>query len=236
MPTQSAAAEKISLYQPDQEDLIFPETPVFDQVADDREYRKKHLVAACRAFDYHGFDYGFAGHLTIRDPEFPELYWTNPMCVHFSQVRMSNLILVDHKGQVVEGDYAVNRARFRSPRSGARGIPGGGRDVSRAYGVWDCLVCDRSTAGYDQPGCRGVLQQSRCGGGIKWCCCRGGGEWSERRQSNGRPPGDPSSEPRPIDNQPAQYRRRSVLVHCAGAMLQATNISRVHRSKAATAR
>ena len=70
MPTQSAAAEKISLYQPDQEDLIFPETPVFDQVADDREYRKKHLVAACRAFDYHGFDYGFAGHLTIRDPEF----------------------------------------------------------------------------------------------------------------------------------------------------------------------
>ena len=60
MPTQSAAAEKISLYQPDQEDLIFPETPVFDQVADDREYRKKHLVAACRAFDYHGFDYGFA--------------------------------------------------------------------------------------------------------------------------------------------------------------------------------
>ena len=40
MPTQSAAAEKISLYQPDQEDLIFPKTPVFDQVADDREYQK----------------------------------------------------------------------------------------------------------------------------------------------------------------------------------------------------
>ena len=31
------------------------------------------------------------------------------MCIHFSQVRMSNLILVDHQGQVIEGDYAVNR-------------------------------------------------------------------------------------------------------------------------------
>ena len=44
----------------------------------------------------HGFDYGFAGHLTVRDPERPQLYWTNPMCVHFSQVKMSNLVLADH--------------------------------------------------------------------------------------------------------------------------------------------
>ena len=112
MSIQNATAEKISLYQPDQQGLIFPEIPNFESVADERDYRKKHLVAACRAFDYHGFDYGFAGHLTIRDPEFPELYWTNPMCIHFSQVRMSNLILVDHQGQVIEGDYAVNRAGF----------------------------------------------------------------------------------------------------------------------------
>ena len=75
-------------------------------------HRKERLAAACRAFALHGFDYGFAGHLTIRDPEHPELYWTNPMCVHFSNVRVSNLILVDHKGMVVEGRYAVNRAGF----------------------------------------------------------------------------------------------------------------------------
>ena len=51
----------------------------------------------------YGFDYGFAGHLTVRDPERPELYWTNPMCVHFDKVKMSNLILVDHAGKVIEG-------------------------------------------------------------------------------------------------------------------------------------
>jgi ribulose-5-phosphate 4-epimerase/fuculose-1-phosphate aldolase len=81
-------------------------------MARERQYLKERLVGACRAFAREGFDYGFAGHLTIRDPERPNLYWTNPMAVHFRQVKVSNLILVDHRGQVVEGDHAVNRAGF----------------------------------------------------------------------------------------------------------------------------
>lgn len=104
--------DRVSIYQPEQEGLIFPELPVFKTFAEERQHRKERLVAACRAFALQGFDYGFAGHLTIRDPERPELYWTNPMCVHFDKVRMSNLILVDHAGTVIEGDYAVNRAGF----------------------------------------------------------------------------------------------------------------------------
>ncbi|MGI4811326.1 MAG: class II aldolase/adducin family protein [Janthinobacterium lividum] len=104
--------ERISIYQPEQEGLIFPEIPQFESVEAERQYRKEHLVAACRAFAQHGFDYGFAGHLTVRDPGRPELYWTNPMCVHFSQVKVSNLILADHKGTVVEGRHAINRAGF----------------------------------------------------------------------------------------------------------------------------
>ncbi|WP_418316072.1 class II aldolase/adducin family protein [Piscinibacter sakaiensis] len=102
----------VSIYQPKQEGLIFPIEPEFATFAEERQHRKERLVAACRAFGMEGFDYGFAGHLTIRDPEFPELYWTNPMCVHFNQVKVSNLILADHKGKVVEGAYALNRAGF----------------------------------------------------------------------------------------------------------------------------
>ena len=104
--------KRISVYQPTQPGLKFPELPEFEPHAQTRQHRKERLVAACRAFDQQGFDYGFAGHLTVRDPEHPQLYWTNPMCVHFSQVKVSNLILVDHEGKVVEGDYAVNRAGF----------------------------------------------------------------------------------------------------------------------------
>lgn len=107
-----ATKNRVSIYQPEQSGLIFPEIPEFANAAEEREYRKRHLVAACRAFALQGFDYGFAGHLTVRDPERPELYWTNPMCVHFSQVKMSNLILADHEGRVIEGEYAINRAGF----------------------------------------------------------------------------------------------------------------------------
>ena len=104
--------ERISLYQPEQEGLRFPEVPKFKNHAEHRQHLKERLVAACRAFAVHGLDYGFAGHLTVRDPEFPHLYWTNPMCVHFAQVKISNLILANHQGEVVQGSYAINRAGF----------------------------------------------------------------------------------------------------------------------------
>ena len=103
---------RISLYQPEQSALDFPEVPVFTDVQSHRRHLKERLVAACRAFALEGLDYGFAGHLTVRDPEHPGLYWTNPMAVHFAQVKVSNLILVDHEGRVVEGRHAVNRAGF----------------------------------------------------------------------------------------------------------------------------
>ena len=104
--------ERVSLYQPTQKGLKFPEVRRFANHAEHRQHLKERLVAACRAFALHGLDYGFAGHLTIRDPEFPHLYWTNPMAVHFSMVRISNLILVDHRGEVIQGSYAVNRAGY----------------------------------------------------------------------------------------------------------------------------
>lgn len=117
---QAASAEQTaqqldarrSIYYPKQEGVIYPQIPSFETFDEERRHRKERLVAACRVFAHQGYDYGFAGHLTVRDPERPELYWTNPMCVHFSQVKVSNLILADHKGRVVEGDYAINRAGF----------------------------------------------------------------------------------------------------------------------------
>ena len=106
------ARQNESIYQPTQEGRIFPELPTFENYEAQRLHRKKRLVAACRFFAQERLDYGFAGHLTIRDPEHPELYWTNPMCVHFADVKLSNLILADHKGHVLEGDHAINRAGF----------------------------------------------------------------------------------------------------------------------------
>jgi ribulose-5-phosphate 4-epimerase/fuculose-1-phosphate aldolase len=90
--------------------LSMPMPPTFDTVAEERAHRKAKLAAAFRMFSKAGLDEGVAGHITVRDPEFPESYWVNPFGMHFSMVRASDLVRVDHDGQVVEGDRAVNGA------------------------------------------------------------------------------------------------------------------------------
>jgi ribulose-5-phosphate 4-epimerase/fuculose-1-phosphate aldolase len=46
----------------------------------------------------------------VRDPEFPDTYWVNPFGMHFSMITSSDLVRVDHAGDVVEGERAVNGA------------------------------------------------------------------------------------------------------------------------------
>ena len=84
----------------------------FESVIDERAHRKARLAGALRVFGRLGFGEGVAGHITVRDPEFPELFWVNPFGMSFRHVRSSDLILVDHDGNVVFGDHPVNRAAF----------------------------------------------------------------------------------------------------------------------------
>lgn len=108
MPTSSAPTK--SLYEVSQAGLYFPQEPRFATLEAEQAHRKQRLVAACRAFARHGF--GFGGHLTVRDPIRTDHYWTNPMAVPFSQVKLSNLVLADHEGHVVEGQHGLNRAGY----------------------------------------------------------------------------------------------------------------------------
>ncbi len=77
-----------------------------------REERKRKLAAAFRAFGRFGFDEGVAGHITARDPEHTDHFWVNPMGRSFKQMRMSDLLLVNHEGEVVEGEGLLNGAAF----------------------------------------------------------------------------------------------------------------------------
>jgi len=89
-----------------------PAPPRFNSAAEERLHRKQRLTAAFRIFGQWGLGEGAAGHITVRDPEHPETFWLNPFGVHFSRIKVSSLIRVDHDGNVVEGDYPVNRAAF----------------------------------------------------------------------------------------------------------------------------
>ncbi len=89
-----------------------PRPPVFATVQEERRYRKERLAAAFRLFARFGFDEGVAGHITARDPERTDHFWVNPFGMHFGQIRVSDLILVNHRGEVVEGGMPVNVAAF----------------------------------------------------------------------------------------------------------------------------
>jgi ribulose-5-phosphate 4-epimerase/fuculose-1-phosphate aldolase len=86
--------------------------PVFDDPAEERRHRKQRLAAGFRLFGHFGFDEGVAGHITARDPERSDHFWVNPFGMHFSQIRVKDLILVDHHGAVVDGSWPVNAAAF----------------------------------------------------------------------------------------------------------------------------
>src|SRR6478736_10448262 len=86
--------------------------PTFATVEEERLHRKQKLAGALRIFGRVGFGEGVAGHITVRDPEFPEYFWVNPFAVSFRHMRVSDLILVDHDGNVIYGTKPVNRAAF----------------------------------------------------------------------------------------------------------------------------
>jgi ribulose-5-phosphate 4-epimerase/fuculose-1-phosphate aldolase len=89
-----------------------PTPPSFDTLEEERTYRKQHLAAALRVFGRLGFSEGTAGHITARDPERLDHFWVNPYGMHFSRIKVSDLLLVNDEGEVVEGSRPVNRAAF----------------------------------------------------------------------------------------------------------------------------
>ncbi|KAI1085314.1 class II aldolase/adducin domain protein [Whalleya microplaca] len=86
--------------------------PKFDNLEDERLYRKQHLAAAFRVFADRGFDEGVAGHISVRDPILTDHFWLNPLSMHFSLIKVSDLILCDEDGNIVEGEEPINAAAF----------------------------------------------------------------------------------------------------------------------------
>jgi hypothetical protein len=104
--------------------------PKFESLEEERLYRKQHLAAAFRMsasfhimllnqqeltssrFAERGFDEGVAGHISVRDPILTDHFWLNPLSQHFSQICVSDLILVNEDGDVVIGDEPINAAAF----------------------------------------------------------------------------------------------------------------------------
>ncbi|GAA5890779.1 hypothetical protein JCM6882_000658 [Rhodosporidiobolus microsporus] len=114
---QSADAQSFGFdSSPDLKALCTPPTFGGDVEAE-RAYLKERLTAALRIFAREGMDHHVAGHLTVRDPEHPTHFWVNPFGLSFAVMTVSDLIRVDHEGNVdpttgKEGRRVVNKAGF----------------------------------------------------------------------------------------------------------------------------
>jgi ribulose-5-phosphate 4-epimerase/fuculose-1-phosphate aldolase len=86
--------------------------PAAPNVTEERQRRKLRLALAFRAFARYGFDEGDAGHISVRDPEHVDHFWVNPWAVHFSRMKVSDLLLVNERGRVVEGKRRIDKAAF----------------------------------------------------------------------------------------------------------------------------
>ncbi len=94
-------------------EILIPQKPVSDRsVPEERRHRKQRLAAAFRIFGRLGFDEGVAGHITARDPEHTDSFWVNPFGMSFKQIRVADLLLVNHSGEIVQGSRPVNAAAF----------------------------------------------------------------------------------------------------------------------------
>ncbi|KAL4920959.1 class II aldolase/adducin domain-containing protein [Aspergillus aurantiobrunneus] len=105
---KETALEKLSQGTP------LPGVPKFTDVELQRQHMLSHMAGAFRVFARHGFVEGMSGHISLRDPEFPDRFWTNPLGLHFGLITPSDMILVDEAGVAVGGNTTrpANAAGF----------------------------------------------------------------------------------------------------------------------------
>lgn len=94
--------------------VCLPGIPLFSSYDKHRAWILSHMAGAFRVFARKGFTEGMSGHISVRDPENPHTFWTNPLGKHFATLKASDMVLVDYDGKVVGGNTTrpANAAGF----------------------------------------------------------------------------------------------------------------------------
>ncbi|KNZ56349.1 uncharacterized protein VP01_2427g2 [Puccinia sorghi] len=101
--SESSAPPASDVVQKNAKKLKFIPPPTFTDKEEERKYKLGKLAAAFRIFAEYGFDEGVAGHLTLRDPILTDHFWVNPFGRAFSQMTVSDLLLINPEGEIVMG-------------------------------------------------------------------------------------------------------------------------------------
>ena len=58
--------------------VLLPGIPIFGSMEKQRHFMLEHMAGAFRVFARKGYTEGMSGHISVRDPENPHAFWTNP--------------------------------------------------------------------------------------------------------------------------------------------------------------
>ncbi|KAK2743671.1 hypothetical protein FQN57_004780 [Myotisia sp. PD_48] len=91
-----------------------PGIPSFSSQELKRRWQLEHMAAAFRVWARYGYVEGLSGHISVRDPELTDAFWTNPLGVHFGLLKASDMVLVKLDGSVIGGNRSrpANAAGF----------------------------------------------------------------------------------------------------------------------------
>ena len=86
--------------------------PVFTELAAQRLERKREAALGYRIMASWGWGADGSGHITARDPEREDCFWLLGYGVPFGEATVDDLVLVDERGDVVEGHLEINRSAY----------------------------------------------------------------------------------------------------------------------------
>lgn len=102
--TKDDAKKELTPLQAISQGVCLPGIPLFSEHDKHRAWILNHMAGTFRVIARKGFTEGMSGHISIRDPEFPHQFWTNPLGRHFALLKPSDMVLVDYDGNVVGGN------------------------------------------------------------------------------------------------------------------------------------
>lgn len=92
---------------------VYISIPTFSNLDDHRDFLLEQMAGAFRVFARLGYCVGTAGHISVRDPGNRNHFWLNPLGRHFGTLKKSDMVLVDHNGDIIGGSrLPVNKAGF----------------------------------------------------------------------------------------------------------------------------
>lgn len=103
-PAAAAPKRDMTALEAISQGATLPGIPTFPSFHEHRQHIRSHMAAAFRVFARRGYVEGMAGHISVRDPENPHTFWTNPLGRAWPLMRASDMVLVDYDGRAVGGN------------------------------------------------------------------------------------------------------------------------------------